>query len=267
MNILDDILIHKAKEVEERKSLFPEKLLEQSAYFDSPVVSMCRYIRNPERSGIIAEIKRASPSEGEINKHVDVEQLSIGYMQAGASALSVLTDERFFSGSNQDLTTARKFNYCPILRKDFIIDEYQIVEARSVGADCILLIAAALTPKRCKALIQFAHKLDLEVLLEVHDRKELLGFRDLEPNLIGVNNRNLNTFQTDIRTSLELIADIPEHVVRVSESGIHTSEDIVRLKEAGYNGFLIGSHFMKHSQPEKACKKMIANLKTELQCA
>lgn len=266
MSILDDILIHKASEVQERKSLFPVKLLEQSVYFESPVVSMCNYVRNPKRSGIIAEIKKASPSAGVINKYVNIEQLSIGYMQAGASALSVLTDEQFFHGSNQDLTTARKFNYCPILRKDFIIDEYQIVEARSIGADCILLIAAALTTERAKELATFAHSLGLEVLLEVHNREELDAFAGINPNLIGVNNRDLDTFQTNINTSLELVRDIPRDIVRVSESGIDDPLDIIKLKRAGFDGFLIGSHFMKHAQPEKACKKMINNLKSELLC-
>ena len=146
MNILDQIIEHKRKETEERKSLYPVRLLEQSIYFGTKPVSLCHYIRRRDKSGIIAEIKRKSPSKGVINAYVSVERTSIGYMQAGASALSVLTDKQFFGGSNDDLTVARKFNFCPILRKDFTLDEYQIVEAKSIGADAILLIAAALDP-------------------------------------------------------------------------------------------------------------------------
>src|SRR5690606_36212235 len=141
MNILDEIVANKQKEVAERKSLVPIKLLEQSIYYDNRVVSMKKYVTNPEKTGIIAEFKRRSPSKGLINGTAQVESTTIGYMQAGASALSILTDHEFFGGSNDDLTLARKFNFCPILRKDFIIDEYQIIEAKSIGADCVLLIA------------------------------------------------------------------------------------------------------------------------------
>ena len=156
MNILDKIIAHKKLEVAEKSSLVPVKLLEQSAYFDSNVVSMKKYIKHEDKTGIIAEFKRKSPSKGAINTNALVETVSIGYMQAGASALSILTDKEFFGGKNEDLTTARKFNFCPILRKDFIIDEYQIIEAKSIGADCILLIAAALEPAKLKSLAAFA---------------------------------------------------------------------------------------------------------------
>src|SRR3954468_733795 len=141
MNILDQIISHKRKEVDERKSLYPLKLLEKSIYYNSPVVSLKKYLLREDKVGIIAEIKRKSPSRGMINQHVSIERTSIGYMQAGASALSVLTDKEYFGGTNEDLNTARKFNYCPILRKDFFIDEYQIYEAKSIGADVVLLIA------------------------------------------------------------------------------------------------------------------------------
>ena len=169
MNILDQILAHKETEVAERKSLYPVKLLEKSIFFPTQPVSLKKYLLREDKSGIIAEIKRKSPSKGVINPHVSIERTSIGYMQAGASALSVLTDQKFFGGSNDDLMIARKFNYCPILRKDFVIDEYQIVEAKSIGADAILLIAAALAPEKLASLCAFAHTLKLEVLMEVHD--------------------------------------------------------------------------------------------------
>src|SRR5688500_15119050 len=152
MNILDQIIAHKRKEVSDRKSLYPVKLLEQSIFFSSPTVSLKKYVQRKDKTGIIAEFKRKSPSKGIINAHASVERTTIGYMQAGASALSVLTDKQFFGGSNEDLVVVRKFNFCPIIRKDFTIDEYQIVEAKSIGADAILLIAAVLDPERSKAL-------------------------------------------------------------------------------------------------------------------
>src|SRR6185369_14773416 len=148
MNILDQIITHKRKEVEERKSLYPVKLLEKTIYFNSPAISLKKYLLRENKAGIIAEFKRKSPSKGMINQYAPVERTSIGYMQAGASALSILTDTEFFGGKNEDLALARKFNYCPILRKDFVIDEYQIIEAKSIGADAILLLANVLDAKK-----------------------------------------------------------------------------------------------------------------------
>ena len=173
MDILEKIIAHKYREVEERKSLYPVKLLEQSIFFASPVVSLKKYVQRKDKSGIIAEFKRKSPSKGVINSAASVERTSIGYMQAGASALSILTDKEFFGGTSDDLTTARKFNFCPILRKDFVVNEYQIIEAKSIGADAILLIAAALTPARLSELAKVAKGLGLEVLMEVHTKEEL----------------------------------------------------------------------------------------------
>jgi indole-3-glycerol phosphate synthase len=261
MNILDKIIEHKRREVEERKSLYPLKLLEQSIFFDSQTVSMKKYIQREDKSGIITEFKRKSPSKGIINAYASVERTSIGYMQAGASAISVLTDKNFFGGSNEDLMTARKFNFCPILRKDFTIDEYQIIEAKSIGADAILLIAAALEPKRLNELSFFAKSFGLEVLLEVHDKEELDANLDAHADLIGVNNRSLKTFEVSIEVSKELAPFIPKHAVKVSESGISTPETIVELKQYGYEGFLMGENFMKHSQPEKAAREFIDRLK------
>src|SRR5580700_3378362 len=156
MNILDEIIANKKKEVEERKSLYPVKLLEKSIFFTSPVVSLKKYLLRDDKEGIIAEIKRRSPSKGVLNQHISIEKISIGYMQGGASALSVLTDTKFFGGTNEDLIIARKFNYCPILRKDFTIDEYQIIEARYIGADAILLLANVLTPAQVEAFTTLA---------------------------------------------------------------------------------------------------------------
>jgi indole-3-glycerol phosphate synthase len=262
MNILDQIIEHKRKEVEERKSLYPVKLLEQSIFFGSQTVSLKKYIQREDKSGIISEFKRKSPSKGVINAYASVERTSIGYMQAGASALSILTDKQFFGGSSEDLMTARKYNFCPILRKDFTIDEYQIIEAKSIGADAILLIAAALEPKRLKELGTFAKSFGLEVLLEVHDKEELDANLNAGADLIGVNNRSLKTFEVSIDVSKQLAPLIPKEAVKVSESGISSPETIIELMKFGYEGFLMGENFMKHSQPEKEAKEFIEKLNT-----
>jgi len=260
MNILEEIIQYKRIEVAERKSLYPVKLLEQSIYFQSPVVSLKKYVQREDKSGIIAEIKRKSPSKGDINPYVSVERTSIGYMQAGASALSILTDKKFFGGSSEDLTVARKFNFCPILRKDFIVDEYQIIEAKSIGADAILLIAAALDPTEISVLARFARSLQLEILMEVHNKKELQDNLEAEVDLIGVNNRDLKSFVMDINISKQLAEFIPDSVVKVSESGIENTDTIIELKKYGYQGFLMGQNFMQHSRPEVACKEFIDEL-------
>ncbi|MBX2900815.1 MAG: indole-3-glycerol phosphate synthase TrpC [Cyclobacteriaceae bacterium] len=261
MDILTEIIATKHKEVAERKALYPVKLLEKSIFFEGPTVSLKKYVTRPDKSGIIAEIKRKSPSRGIINRHVSVERTSIGYMQAGASAISVLTDSDYFGGSNEDLITARKFNFCPILRKDFTVDEYQLLEAKSIGADAILLIAAALEPARLKQLAKVAHSLNLEVLLEVHSREELEANLEAGADLIGVNNRNLKTFSTNINLSAELAAFIPKEFVKVSESGIEKAAVVLELKKLGYQGFLMGQNFMQHSRPEQACTEFINELK------
>ena len=261
MSILDKIIEHKRREVETRKSLYPVKLLEQSIFFGSATVSLKKYVQRDDKTGIIAEFKRKSPSKGIINQHASVERTTIGYMQAGASALSVLTDKEFFGGSNEDLTLVRKFNYCPILRKDFTIDEYQIVEAKSIGADAILLIAAVLTAEESKSLAQFAHSLGLEVLLEVHDEAELEAQKEIGADLIGVNNRNLKTFEVSIDVSKRLAALIPDSVVKVSESGISDPRTIMELRDFGYKGFLMGENFMKHARPEVSAMEFMDELR------
>ena len=262
MNILDKIIQSKYKEVAEKRSLIPEKLLEKSIFFSSPCVSMKQYIKDPARTGIIAEFKRKSPSKGVINSAVTVEKVSIGYMQAGASALSILTDQEYFGGKNEDLIEARKFNFCPILRKDFIVDEYQILEARSIGADCILLIAAALNPVRLKELAVFAHSIGMEVLMEVHDAEELAGSLNEHLDLVGVNNRSLKTFEVDLKTSYDLVQQIPNEFVKISESGISQAETLAELKATGFDGFLIGETFMKSGRPQQAAFNFIQEYQT-----
>jgi indole-3-glycerol phosphate synthase len=261
MNILDQIIERKQEEVKESKSLYPVKLLEQSIFFSSPTVSLKKYIVRPDKTGIIAEFKRKSPSKGTINAYAPIERTTIGYMQAGASALSILTDKQFFGGSQEDLKTVRKYNFCPVLRKDFIIDEYQIIESKSIGADAILLIAAVLNPVRCKALAAFAHSLGMEVLLEVHDEDELKTNLGSGADMIGVNNRNLKTFEVSLDTSKRLSALVPDGIVSVSESGISTPEAILELRSYGYKGFLVGENFMRHSRPEEEAKKFMDELR------
>jgi indole-3-glycerol phosphate synthase len=254
--LLQKIIEHKKKEVAEKRELIPIALLEKSVYFNTPVVSLSKYLKRPDKQGIIAEIKRKSPSKGWINKYINVEQLSIGYMQAGASALSVLTDTEFFGGKNEDLTTARNYNYCPILRKDFIVDEYQIIEAKSIGADAILLIASALEKTDLITLAKFANSLGLEILLELHGEEEL-DFINEHVHCVGVNNRNLSSFETKMETSFTMADKIDKQFVKVAESGINNAEIIKELKSVGYQGFLIGEYFMQHSQPEKKCAELI----------
>lgn len=261
MNILDKIIAQKHIEVAERSSMIPVKLLEKSVFFEGKVVSMKKYVTDSEKSGIISEFKRKSPSKGMINSAASVEAVSVGYMQAGASALSILTDTDFFGGSNADLKEARKFNFCPILRKDFIVDEYQILEAKSIGADCILLIAAALAPERLKELAAFAKNLGLEVLMEVHDGEELERSLCDDLDLVGVNNRNLKTFDVSLQTSLDLVDKIPSDFVKISESGISDPATLITLKKAGFDGFLIGENFMKSSRPEQAAYNFIKEYK------
>ena len=261
MNILDKIIAHKQLEVAERKSLYPTKLLEKSIYFPSDIVSLRKYLLREDKVGIIAEIKRKSPSKGMIHEFVSIEQTSISYMQGGASALSILTDTEFFGGTNEDLTTARKFNFCPILRKDFTIDEYQIVEAKSIGADAILLIAAALNPEKLRDLAKFAKSLGLEVLMEVHNGDELSSHLNEYLDVVGVNNRDLKTFNVSIDTSLNLVDSIPDQFVKISESGISKPDTVLRLMSHGFQGFLMGEYFMSHSRPGAACAEFIKSIK------
>lgn len=261
-NILAEITEHKRGEVAERKELHPVKLLEKSIYFNSTPVSLRKYLQRPDMIGVIAEIKRRSPSKGDINKYISVEQLSLGYMQAGASALSILTDGKFFGGKNEDLSTGRKFNFCPILRKDFMVDPYQVLEAKSIGADVILLIAAAISPELTKELAALAKSLGLEVLLEVHNAREIDTHLCEEIDLLGVNNRDLTTFTVSTEISETLVDKIPSHLIKITESGISNAETIVRLKKLGYQGFLIGETFMKTPKPEVACRKLIEQVRS-----
>lgn len=259
MDILTKIINRKKEEVAERKSLYPLKLLEKSIYFNTKPVSLRKYLLKPDKSGIIAEFKTKSPSKGDINPYANVAEVSIKYMQAGASALSVLTDRNFFGGSLEDLTTARRYNYCPILQKDFVIDEYQVIEAKSYGADAILLIADVLSKTKIRELAKLAKSLQMEVLFEIHNKEEINKVNEFI-DLVGVNNRNLKTFEVNINQSIDLSEFIPDDFLKISESGIKTAKDIIELKKYGFEGFLMGESFMNTRNPGKACKKIIQQI-------
>lgn len=260
--MLKEIIENTQKRLALNKELFPIKLLENSIFFDSKCVSLSHYITRKDKCGIIAEFKRKSPAKGIINQYVDVRQTTIGYMQAGASALSVVTEKDYFMGQIEDLTITRNANYCPILRKDFIIDEYQVIETKSIGADAILLIAACLEKSELKKLYQLAKSLDLEVLIEIHNKDEL-GKLPEDDMILGVNNRELKTMNVNIQTSVDMAALLPTGFIWVSESGLNTVDDIKKLKNIGYSGFLMGEHFMKTPDPAETLKQFVNKLKEE----
>lgn len=260
MNILGKIAAHKRTEVAERKELYPIVLLERSPFFNTKPVSLTKYLLQPGASGIIAEFKKKSPSKGIINANARLEEITIGYMRAGASALSILTDNQFFGGKNEDLIKARELNFCPILRKDFIVDPYQIIEAKSIGADAILLIASILTPEETLNLATLARSLGMETILEVHGCAELTHLNN-QINILGVNNRNLADFTVSLDISLSLSKFISDGILAISESGIHDPADVHLLKQAGYKGFLIGEQFMSAGDPALACQTFISQLK------
>jgi indole-3-glycerol phosphate synthase len=258
MNILDKIIIHKREEVAVRRLMVGEAQLRQSVYFRQPALSMKNNLMTKGSSGIIAEFKRKSPSKGFINQHADVQTITRAYTQYGASGISVLTDNEFFGGSTEDLVIARE-NKIPILRKDFIIDPYQVLAAKAMGADVILLIAACLSPGEVYDLAVFAKETGLEVLLELHDETELTHICDAV-DMVGVNNRNLKTFKVDIKQSLKLGDLIPTGKIRIAESGIDDVQTIMQFKEAGFNGFLMGEKFMKEPDPGTAFKNFVEEL-------
>ena len=259
MNILDKITLDKRKEVALRKQLIPVSQLEQSVLFNRSTVSLANNLKN-STSGIIAEHKRRSPSKAVINNNLNVQDVASGYESAGVCGMSVLTDGKYFGGALDDLLTARASCNLPLLRKEFIIDEYQILEAKAYGADVILLIAGILSRNEIKQFSQFAKSLNLDVLLEVHDEQEL--HKALMPSLdmLGVNNRNLKTFNVSLETSKQLSQLIPNDFVKVSESGISSTSAIKELQPYGYKGFLIGENFMKTDNPGASATAFINTL-------
>lgn len=261
MSILDKIILDKRQEVLLKKAIIPVSQLENSILFGAKTVSLSKNLRN-STSGIIAEHKRRSPSKAIINQSFTVEEVTKGYESAGVSGISVLTDGKYFGGSLDDLLLARASVNVPLLRKEFIIDEYQILEAKAHGADAVLLIAAVLSKEKIKQLSEFAQSLALEVLLEVHNLEELQ--KSLMPSLdiIGVNNRNLKTFEVSLNFSKELAVHIPNEFVTISESGISSVAAIKELQTYGYQGFLIGENFMKTDNPGQSAQEFILKLKS-----
>ncbi len=260
MNILDNIIAVKVEEVKQKKALVPVSKLETYPFFNSPGNSLVSQLLKEEGTGIIAEFKRKSPSKGIINDAVQIGPVVESYDAHGAAGISILTDEHFFGGSNDDIMYARGIVQVPLLRKDFIIDEYQLIEAKAIGASVILLIAACLTQRRVKDLALFAKRLGLEVLLEIHNSEELVHICN-EVDLVGVNNRDLKTFTVDVQHSIELAEQIPAEKIKISESGISDPETIIRLKSYGYKGFLIGENFMKQPDPTIAFADFVNQLK------
>ena len=261
MNILDEINNHKRTEIAEAKGKVSIEELKASPYFLRKPNSLKAALLTEGTSGVIAEFKTQSPSKGVINGEAEASEVTAAYVAAGASGLSVLTDDRFFGGSFEDLAKARWANpKMPILRKDFMLDPYQIFEARAHGADVILLIAESLSKSLLLELTQTAKEIGLEVLVEIHSAEELEKLNPMV-DLVGVNNRNLKTFEVDVQTSVRLSELIPAQFVKISESGLSDPESITLLRAAGFKGFLIGETFMKTDNPGKACAEFIQCLK------
>lgn len=261
MDILQEIVAHKRIEVERFKQQLSEQEIHRrvEAILDFSVPSMSKALTASE-SGIIAEFKRRSPSKGWIKEEGKADEIPLSYQEHGAAALSILTDEQYFGGKDDFIRIARHAGvHIPILYKNFIIDEYQLFQARLCGASAVLLIAADLSKEECQSLLSTAHGLGLEVLLEMHSEEEL-EYAEMEPDMCGINNRNLGTFITDVQNSFRLAELLPKDSVKVSESGISNPDTVKALRLAGFRGFLIGETFMKTSDPGKALKEFISKL-------
>lgn len=258
-NILEKIVIQRRKRIAQLKEMKPVRQLEASPLFGAPVLSLTDSLKHPMRTAIIAEFKKASPSKGPINTQAQVEDVYAGYAQWGASGVSILTEPDYFMGSDADLQAIMPQKSIPVLRKDFTIDEYQIIEAKALGADAILLIAACLSPAEVKKLASLARSLKLEVLLELHNECELN--HDCEAiDLIGINNRDLKTFSVDWAHSISLAAKLPAEKPKIAESGIDSPQTLFMLKKEGFDGFLIGENFMKNPDPTIAFAAFVHQL-------
>jgi indole-3-glycerol phosphate synthase len=262
MDILEEIVANKRKEIEKYKPLSSmERFRKEGFFWETSNRSLKQSLLADGSTGIIAEFKRKSPSKGWFKtKELEVEPVVKYYNSQGAAGISVLTDEVYFGGDLDDLVQTKVITDIPVLRKDFMVDEWQIAEAKAFGADVILLIAACLSPEEVKQLAGFTKTIGLEVLLEIHNEEELDHICD-EVDMVGVNNRNLKTFEVDINTSLQLINKIPGDKPAIAESGISNPETIVSLKEAGFKGFLIGETFMKEPDPGAAFTRFVTELK------
>ncbi|MEM7575583.1 MAG: indole-3-glycerol phosphate synthase TrpC [Bacteroidota bacterium] len=261
-HILDQIIAHKATEVRQAKRKRPLSQVRDSPLYGREGLSLSQALRQSMHFGIIAEFKRKSPSQSDIKLEADPEQIASGYEAAGAAALSVLTDQHFFGAQATDILQARAAVNIPIIRKDFIIDPYQLEEAKALGADAILLIAACLEKQQIHELTQAAHELGLEVLCELHALKEV-ELLNAQVDIVGVNNRNLKDFSVSISQSIELAKELPADQLRISESGIEDPQTIVRLRRAGFQGFLIGTYFMRQADPAAACANLIRQIQEQ----
>lgn len=259
MNILEKIIVQKRIEVDQRKKQVSLVDLQRGPFYKAETFSLKAALLDQTKTGIIAEFKRQSPSKGIINGAASVEEITQAYTTYGASGISVLTDEDFFGGTLGDLQKAAIVNKIPLLRKDFMIDEYQLHEAKAFGASVILLIAACLSVDEVRNLAVAAKNLNLEVLLEIHNEQELEHICD-EVDLVGVNNRDLKTFEVSLERSAALSELIPSDKLKISESGIHTIDDIRYLQGFGYKGFLIGENFMKQENPGEAFRLFAEDL-------
>lgn len=260
-DILEEIVAHKRIEIETFKQQQPMNQLAKQVetMVDSAVPSM-RMALTESESGIIAEFKRRSPSKGWIKEDGQPEQIPLSYQQNGATAISILTDTQYFGGFDDYIIKARQSGVTiPVLYKNFVIDEYQLLQARLCGASAVLLIAAALSKERCKTLLYEAHQLRMEVLLEMHDEAEI-DYAELKPDMYGINNRHLGTFVTDVETSFRLSEMLPDGCCKVSESGISNPETVKELRAVGFRGFLIGEHFMRANAPGEELKQFIKRL-------
>jgi len=255
MSILQEIVTAKIEEIEVKKKLLPESILVDSPYFTRLPKSISEAVRNT-KPGIISEFKRKSPSRENININASPSEVIPFYVENGAAAVSILTDAQFFGGSTEDIRNSRSICKLPILRKDFILDTYQILESKAIGADCILLIAEILSKKQVLELSSFAYSLGLEILLEVHSEEQLEKLCD-HISIVGVNNRNLITFQTSTDTSKAIFPKLPHSKTLISESGLNESAKIKELMDLGYDGFLIGEYFMKEENPGDKLKSLI----------
>lgn len=260
MDILEEIVARKRVDLQQMKAQLTERTIHQEVELlmqqGIAVQSMSNALKGSP-TGIIAEFKRRSPSKGWIKQDADSAQIPLGYQQSGASALSILTDTPYFGGDDSDIQKARNSGVTlPILYKNFVVDEYQLFQARLCGASAVLLIAACLKKDKCRALIDMAHELNLEVLLEKHSEADT-EYADLQPDMLGVNNRNLGTFHTDVQTSFRLASRLPEDTCRISESGLKDAATLEALRMAGYHGFLMGERFMKQENPPLALKQML----------
>jgi indole-3-glycerol phosphate synthase len=260
--ILDEILEHKAAEVAARKSALPLQTIRSSIHDLAPARGFCAQLQQAVKAGgdgIIAEVKKASPSKGVIRADFDPSAIASSYQRAGATCLSVLTDEKYFQGSDDYLVAIRRTVELPLLRKEFIVDAYQIAESRLLGADCILLIVSALDQSQLRDFYQEAQSLSLDVLIEVHNLEELAIALALKPDIVGINNRNLKTFETSLENTFMLLEHIPEAVLVVSESGIHSRGDVAAMHERNVHAFLIGEAFMRAEDPGTALQALFGS--------